>query len=120
MDLYYAVFTSVKIYSKMHSTSFFHSKIYFGCILSCFQSYQGKSTLSHASFFTTQSRLLTTLCKKPFENFVGKGENAGNQHFLLFPQCFLPFPKQISILQLHLFVICKCLQFGPVQNFVVW
>ena len=22
------------------------------------------------------------------ENFVGKGENAGFQHFLLFPQCF--------------------------------
>ena len=22
------------------------------------------------------------------ENIVGKGENAGNQHFLLFPQCF--------------------------------
>ena len=22
------------------------------------------------------------------ENNVGKGENAGNQHFLLFPQCF--------------------------------
>ena len=22
------------------------------------------------------------------ENFVGKGENAGSQHFLLFPQCF--------------------------------
>ena len=21
-------------------------------------------------------------------NIVGKGENAGNQHFLLFPQCF--------------------------------
>ena len=30
-----------------------------------------------------------TLWKKPFENIVGKGENAGNQHFLLFPQCFL-------------------------------
>ena len=29
--------------------------------------------------------------KKPFENIVGKGENAGNQHFLLFPPCFLPF-----------------------------
>ena len=28
---------------------------------------------------------------------MGKGENAGNQHFLLFPQCFLPFPKEISI-----------------------
>ena len=24
--------------------------------------------------------------KKPFENIVGKGENAGNQHFHLFPQ----------------------------------
>ena len=23
------------------------------------------------------------------ENIVGKGENAGHQHFLLFPQCFL-------------------------------
>ena len=22
------------------------------------------------------------------ENIVGRGENAGNQHFLLFPQCF--------------------------------
>ena len=22
------------------------------------------------------------------ENAVGKGENAGDQHFLLFPQCF--------------------------------
>ena len=25
-----------------------------------------------------------TLKMKPFENIVGKGENAGNQHFLLF------------------------------------
>ena len=29
----------------------------------------------------------------------GKGENARNQHFLLFPQCLLFCPKQISILQ---------------------
>ena len=27
--------------------------------------------------FTTQSRHLTTLRKKPFENIVGEGENAG-------------------------------------------
>ena len=27
--------------------------------------------------------------KKLLENIVGKGENAGNQHFLLFSQCFL-------------------------------
>ena len=38
-------------------------------------------------------RLLMTLKKEPFENNVGKGENAGNQHFPLLPQCFLPFPK---------------------------
>ena len=29
--------------------------------------------------------------KDPFENIVLKRENAGNQHFLLIPQCFLPF-----------------------------
>ena len=28
---------------------------------------------------------LMTLEKKAFENIVGKGEYAGNQHFLLFP-----------------------------------
>ena len=37
----------------------------------------------------------------PFENIEGKGENAGHQHFLLCPQCFLPFQKQISIFQSH-------------------
>ena len=26
---------------------------------------------------------------------MGKEENAGNQHFLLFPQCFLSYPEQI-------------------------
>ena len=62
--------------------------------------------------FITQSRFLTTLGKTPFENIVGKGENAGNQHFLLFPRCFLPFPNRNSI---HIyFVVCKCFQFGPV------
>ena len=38
---------------------------------------------------------------------MGKGENAGNQHFLLFPQGFLPFPKQILILQSHLDLFCR-------------
>ena len=31
------------------------------------------------------------------ENIMGKGENAVKHHFLLFPQCFLLFPKEISI-----------------------
>ena len=29
------------------------------------------------------------------ENIVGKGENAGYQHFLLFPQCF-PMPTLVG------------------------
>ena len=33
---------------------------------------------------------ITPRDKKAFENIVGKGENAGNQHFLLFPQVFYP------------------------------
>ena len=32
------------------------------------------------------------------ENIVGKGENAGNQHFLIFPQCFSPILMTISVL----------------------
>ena len=40
-----------------------------------------------------------TLIRKTFENIVGKRENAGNQHFLFFPQCFLPFHKQTSIFE---------------------
>ena len=32
------------------------------------------------------------------ENIVGKGENAGNQHFLLFPQCF-PIPPLLQLLK---------------------
>ena len=32
----------------------------------------------------TQKLKIVSSC---IENIVGKGENAGNQHFLLFPQC---------------------------------
>ena len=56
---------------------------------------QGQSQVSRSclkfNFLPHLFRLLTTLKKMLFENIVGKGENAGNQ------QCFLPFPKQISI-----------------------
>ena len=30
---------------------------------------------------------------KAFENIVWKGENGGNQHFLLFPQYFIPIQE---------------------------
>ena len=34
--------------------------------------------------------------KKPFENIVGKEENAGNQRFLLLPECFQLDERQIQ------------------------
>ena len=46
----------------------------------------------------------------PFKNIVGKGENDGSHHFLLFPQCFLPCWRQKSSFELLLFFVCKCLQ----------
>ena len=49
---------------------------------------------------------------KVFENILGKGENAGNQHFLLFPQCFLLFPHKSKFLSHNYFVFCKCFELG--------
>ena len=43
------------------------------------------------------------LRKKALENTLGKGENDVNQHFLLFPQCFLPNQGEKSSFQQHLF-----------------
>ena len=54
-----------------------------------------------------------------FENILGKGKNAGNQHFLLFPKYFLPIPTRISVFELPLSSAnafnldeCKILSFG--------
>ena len=49
----------------------------------------------HLTLFVKQSLLLTTLKKRAFENIVGKGENAGYQHFLLFPQFFLLYQRMM-------------------------
>ena len=52
------------------------------------------------------------------ENIVGKVENAGNQHFHLFPQCFYSTKKK----QYHFSNICRLPNafklHGPVENFV--
>ena len=50
--------------------------------------------------------------KEAFENMEGKAENAGDQHFLLFPRCFLLIPRRISVPNLHLF--CR------VQMLPIW
>ena len=51
---------------------------------------------------------------KPFENNVGKEENAGYLHFLLFPQGFPHFLTQILLYGRICLVVCKCFQLGPV------
>ena len=55
-----------------------------------------------------------------FKNIVGKGENAGNQHFLPFPKCFLPFPEHISNFLSHLFCCLQMLSIWTGVNFFVW
>ena len=45
------------------------------------------------------------LSQKPVENIEGKVENAGNEHFLLVPQCFQPYQRQKS--SFKVFLSCR-------------
>ena len=58
--------------------------------------------------------------KKAFENIVGKGENAGNQHFLLFHNVFYAVKERSHNVSSIWFVVCKYFEFGLVKKFVVW
>ena len=50
-----------------------------------------------------------------FKKIVGKGENAGNQHFLFFLMMFsIPSKKKIHRFDTIYFVACKSLQFETV------
>ena len=60
------------------------------------------------------------LKKKPYEVIVGKGENTGNQHFLLFPHCFKHYQIQSKHLNDIFFPSENTFNFCGVQNFVVW
>ena len=71
---------------------YFLNHIYF-VVCNCFSIWTGsKSYLS-----------LTAYRKKTFENIAGKEENAGKQHFLVFPQYFLPVSNQSLLFESHLF-----------------
>ena len=60
---------------------------------------------------------LTTLRRMPLVKIVGKGENAGNQHFLFFPHnVFYPVKNRNHYFSNISFVICKCFEFGPVEK----
>ena len=67
------------------------------------------SRLCRLSFFTT-------LRKKPFKNIVEKGENAVNQHFLLFPQCFLDTLSKKEIIILATFTVSSANAFNSDQS----
>ena len=71
---------------------------------------------THLTSLPHNDVVFTTMKKKPYENIVGTGENAGNQHFHLFPQCFLPFPNQHFIFKsrLNYFVVRNCFEIGQV------
>ena len=55
--------------------------------------------------------------EKALENTVGKGENAGIQYFLLFPQCFLFYQRQKLSLQQHLICHFQMLSTWPCPKF---
>ena len=56
---------------------------------------------------------------KPFENMVGKVENAGDQHFLLFPLCFYLFYINFKFWVIFLWLSANVLKFCPlVQGWI--
>ena len=60
----------------------------------------GRLKFSHLLELTLYQTIpgFKTLGWKAFENTVGKEENAGNQHFLLFPTMFSTLSKKYSII----------------------
>ena len=75
----------------------------------------------NGKLFTTQSRLLTTLKKKPIENIVGKKEKMlVTSIFSFCHNVFYQSQRELLFLSSIYFVVCKCFQFGPVKKFVIW
>ena len=62
---------------------------------------------------------IQTLKQRASENIVGKGENAGNQHFLLFPNCFLPYQRQKSLFKQDLICRLQMLSFWSGPKFCI-
>ena len=60
------------------------------------------------------------LGKKAFENIVRKGEIAGTSNFSFSHNVFYSIKDRNYHFCYIYFVVCKCFQFGQVQNFVVW
>ena len=52
-------------------------------------------------------------------NITENGENVGNHHFLLFPQCFLSIHEQLSALWLFDLLFLHAFNLGQSQTFLV-
>ena len=52
-----------------------------------YESISGKKSLNSSKMILNFKNMM----EEAFENIVKKEKNAGNQEFLLFPYCFLPF-----------------------------
>ena len=61
-----------------------------------------------------------TLKEKLFQDIVERGENAGDQYFLLSHNVFYHIKDVNHHLSYIYYVIRKCFQFGQVHNVVVW
>ena len=99
-----------------------HSNIRFkfNSICSTFKSVANRVHKSFYWLFPKQALVFTCLHYKSFENTAGKGEIARDEHFLLFPQCFLT----IRITCSHVHQISNChlqtLSVWKSLKFVVW
>ena len=96
------VFYDLKIVEKekenmlVTSIFIFSHKVCNNCIISQSSSPLIESLKSQHSAVKVNHTVfdLITLRKIPFENIVGKRENAGTCHFLLFTKSFLPFKRK--------------------------
>ena len=61
-----------------------------------------------------------SLGKKPIENIVGKGEIACTSNFSFSHIVFYSIKYRNYHFCYISFVVCKCFQFGLVQNLVMW
>ena len=60
------------------------------------------------------------LKKNSFENIVEKGEIDCTSNFSISNNVFYPIKDRNYHFFYIEFVVCKCFEFGMVQNFVVW
>ena len=69
---------------------------------------------SQISFILTLSNTIATFNNTEevgFESILGKGENAGKLHLLLFPKCFLPVSQQTFTFESKLLCCLQALSF---------